>query len=444
MKALLVFPRYTRTLIEPVPPLGVGYLAAVLERAGVDVKVFDLSAKDMSDDELAAAMRHFDPQLIGISTITQQFPHAAAASRVARAACPRALVVMGGVHPSFTDEETLAACPEVDAVVRGETEGMALDLAAAAAGERELASVPSVSYRGPGGEVRRTPSPEPPQDLDALPFPARHLFPMDRYQARTSYGSVCTARGCPGRCLFCVSWVFMGSRYRTRSIDNVMDEVESELLGRYGYRSMYIVDDTFTLSRERTLEFCSALVRRGLGMEWACNTRADCLDDELLDAMRESGCKKLMLGLESTHESTLKLLRKNITAEQVRRATEMCHRHGIVVNLAFMLGLPGETPQMMKESIDFVASINLGPRQEITPLSPYPGSELFERAAEFGMRLVVKDWGEYDHAIFPAVETRECPRQEMIGVWTHIARRLVAPSEQLRVRGVDADETGAD
>lgn len=428
MNLLLVNPPMVRRLVEPLPPLGIAYLAAVLEERDVHVTLVDMDILNLSYEDYRSVVAREHPDVVGITGMTQQYLNGKKVAHITKQEIPDCFVMMGGPHVTFCAPETLQECPEVDAVVRGEGEVTITEVIQYLEGERDAATVEGITYRD-GNTITSTQDRAYLEDVDSLPLPARHLLPLEKYSER---GSLITSRGCPGACSFCSSFRLLGAAFRGRSVERVVDELEYELIEKYRYTTFFFIDDTFTFYPKRTRLICEEILRRGLTVEWGCNTRVDRVSDELLQLMGEAGCIKICFGLESIHLKTLAMLGKNITPRQVREAVTLAHNHNIDVNLAFMLGLPGETPQMIKETIDFVADINLGPRQEITPLNLYPGTALYERADELGMKFTAKDWSDYDHPLFPVVETRECTKSDMVSIWTYLAKKLIASSSLLR------------
>lgn len=428
MNLLLVNPPMVRRLVEPLPPLGIAYLAAVLEERDVHVTLVDMDILNLSYEDYRSVVAREHPDVVGITGMTQQYLNGKKVAHITKQEIPDCFVMMGGPHVTFCAPETLQECPEVDAVVRGEGEVTITEVIQYLEGERDAATVEGITYRD-GNTITSTQDRAYLEDVDSLPLPARHLLPLEKYSER---GSLITSRGCPGACSFCSSFRLLGAAFRGRSVERVVDELEYELIEKYRYTTFFFIDDTFTFYPKRTRLICEEILRRGLTVEWGCNTRVDRVSDELLQLMGEAGCTKICFGLESIHLKTLAMLGKNITPRQVREAVTLAHNHNIDVNLAFMLGLPGETPQMIKETIDFVADINLGPRQEITPLNLYPGTALYERADELGMKFTAKDWSDYDHPLFPVVETRECTKSDMVSIWTYLAKKLIASSSLLR------------
>jgi len=428
LKILLVNPPMVRRLVEPLPPLGIAYLAAALEERDIGVTLVDMDILNLSYEEYGSMVARENPDVVGITGMTQQFCNGKNVAQITKQELPDCFVMMGGPHVTFYAPETLQECREVDAVVRGEGEVTITEVIQYLEGERDASTIEGITYRD-GNNILSTRDRAYLEDVDSLSLPARHLLPMEKYSER---GSLITSRGCPGLCSFCSSFRLLGATFRGRSVERVIDELEYELMEKYHCTTFFFIDDTFTFYPKRTRLICEEILGRGLTVEWGCNTRVDKVSDELLQLMSKAGCTKVCFGLESIHPGTLSMLGKNITPLQVREAVTSAHNHNIDVNLAFMLGLPGETPQMIKETIDFVADINLGPRQEITPLNLYPGTTLYEKAEELGMKFTAKDWSDYDDPLFPVVETRECTRSDMIGIWTYIAKKLVASHSLLK------------
>ena len=377
-----------------MPPLGLAWLAAVLEQAGHEVRILDAYAERVGIDRLPQVLRAMDqPQLVGISATTPQFYPALAAAKVAKDVFKEARVVLGGVHPTVLPEEALA-CPEVDWVVRGEGERTILDLAAELAPE----TIDGLSHRQ-DGRIVHNPDRELIADLDSLPTPAYHLLPMERYYpAAGAYKrlpaiSVLATRGCPGKCTFC--YRMTGARVRTRSGRRVAEEIKF-LQERYGIREICFYDDTFTAIKKEVWAFLEAIDDLKMDLAWSCFSRVDAVEEDLLRAMVRRGCHQIMFGVESASPVILANVRKRTSLDRVEAAVSMAKRAGLDVRAAFMLGNPGETEQTMQETLDF--AIKLNPDIVVFNITtPFPGSEMFTWADQEGY-LTTKDWSKYDLA----------------------------------------------
>ena len=377
-----------------MPPLGLGWMAAVLEKAGHDVAILDAHAERIDLDHLAGRLDElgrFD--MVGITATTALINNALEIARIIKVHMPQSPVVLGGVHPTVLPDESLAE-PAVDLVVRGEGEQTILELA----GQEPLENIDGISYRR-DGTVCHNPERTLIEKLDTLPIPAYHLLPMDKYYPavgavkRLPAGSMLTTRGCPGRCTFC--YRIFGQRLRVRSGRNVAEEA-GFLQEHYGIREICFYDDTFTIFKKEVRAFCQAVSELKLDLTWVCFSRVDTVDEELLRAMKEAGCHQIMYGIESANLDILKNIGKHTDLEQAEETVRITKKVGIDVRAAFMLGNPGETEQTMKETLDF--AIKLNPDLAIFNVTtPFPGTEMFDWADK-NSYLLTKNWDDYDLA----------------------------------------------
>jgi len=396
MRILLVNPpkvNFFRRLHLALPPLGIAYLAAVLRQAGHHVRIADL---DVAPDP-APNFSQYD--LVGISADTIGYPAAlAVAEEAKRVGKP---VLMGGYHVSFRDEEALRS-GLVDYVIRGEAEEPIVRLAEALEGRRGLEETPSLSFLR-GGEVFRTPSGPPVEDLDGLPLPARDLLPLDHYQVTfrgRRHTSIITSRGCPFACSFCASSRFAGGRWRARDPVSIADEVQ-QVRDEFGYRAFAFMDDNFTLNPQRVIGFADEVRRRNLDIIWWCFSRADTIagNEAMVRAMARSGCGQIFLGLESGTEEILDDYGKRLTIAQQDRALAILRRNRIKVHGAFIVGHPAETRRTVRQTVAQALRSGLAFAQ-FSILTPYPGTPVFDEAVREG-RLLHTNWNLYDgmHAV---------------------------------------------
>lgn len=394
MKILLINPPnfnlYTH-MGAIMPPLGLAYIASVLKEAGHSPEILDLDVTKRQVDFTA-----YD--LIGISTLTPTYPQALdIAQECNKEGVP---VVMGGYHSTFMDEETLGT-GWVDYVVRGEGEYILLDLLDYLGGKKPLDQVKGVSYRR-NGEVRRNPGAHPVHDLDSLPLPARDLLEMDKYKAtlnESSMTTVITSRGCPFNCYFCCSSRFGGSRWRSRSPESILNELGS-LKDQYSYRAVNFIDDNFTLNPKRTMEICEGMIERRLGMSWLALSRPETIvkNESMVEKMAEAGAYMVFLGMESASEETLRSYHKKAKVDQFHKAVRILEKYNIKTWASFMIGALNETREMIIKTLKFARRLNPHAVQ-FSILTPYPGTELFEKVRE---RLLTRNWRVFDgtHPIF--------------------------------------------
>lgn len=363
-------------------PIGIGYLAAFLKKRDFSAEFLDPNVEDLPIDRVVERASRLAPTCVGISFMTPQFLWARDLATALKAALPDTPIVLGGAHPSVLPERTLKEIPAADFVVFGEGEETNLELMEHLADKKQtLAEINGLAWRD-AEAIRVNPPRDLISDLDMLPNPDRDLIDQSLYHAQSflSYSAkaktIYTSRGCPGRCVFCASGHKLRARVRERSIANVMAEVDF-LRERYGIDYLLVKDDTFTLRKERVEEFCDAIASRHPGLKWHCMVRVNSVDEPMLARMKKAGLHDVFFGIESGNNAILKKARKGITIERTREVVEACARLGIRSYGAFILGLPGETPETIEETIRFACSIPLT-LAGFSILTPYPGTQCFE------------------------------------------------------------------
>ena len=384
-------------LLEPMPVIGLAYIAAVLEQEGHRVQAIDQFTYGMSVVEMMEQVRAFRPDVLGIGMLTPSAPVSLAIANQTKAALPNCKVVVGNVHADIFFKEILTTSA-VDFVVHGEGEYTIAELVQAfERGQTDYSSIQGISYVDEGtGEVVKTAARPVIEDLDALPYPAWHLFPYTRYgllpfaDVARPVLSMTGSRGCPYRCEFC-SLLYTGSNYRKRDPIKIVDEYEY-LHERYGVKQIGFVDPIFPLNKKILFQFCEEIMRRGLQKKvvWLSETRVDRLDRESLRIMRASGCRRILLGVESGVDLLLENVNKTFTTETTRRAVRLMREEKIESVGLFMIGLPGETPEMTRQTIDFAKSLDLD-FAKFAITVPFPGSQMFEELRREG-RLDRDDW----------------------------------------------------
>lgn len=407
MKILLINPPYPvcETLTMP---LGLLYLAARLEQEGHEVLLEDLQLCGSPVSRLRRTLRNFNPGLVGITSFSINLHLAGKLLRAAKQVRPEALTVWGGPHVSFDAEETLRRNPWADAVVRGEGEETLAEIAGRAEKGTGMDGVLGATFRGAGGEIRSHRDRPFQPNIDLWPRPAWHLLKLSQYLAFEDGASILTSRGCPHRCVFCVGRRMIGARGRFRNPVAVADEMEA--LARLGFKRLRIEDDLFTFRKERAMTICREIERRKLPIRWRAYARVDTVDPQLLSRMKEAGCDRLLFGAESGSPEILKRIRKGITPDMTRRAVEMTREAGIGVLASFVLGLPGETPETLRQTVEFADSLQVP--YSLNLLTPYVGTEVRECSEEWGIRIHTADWKFYGQG-HPLTSTRAVPRREL-------------------------------
>ncbi|UCE72341.1 MAG: cobalamin-dependent protein [Nitrospiraceae bacterium] len=373
-----------------VPPLGLLYVAAVLERAGHDLQVID--ADPDYDNTIVNNVLEFDPDLIGMAFLTPGYQKALRLRKKLKQALPDKTYCAGGFHTTVKPVETLNEL-DLDFVVVGEGEETIVEACERLSNGEDLEGVKGVMYNR-DGEVVDNGRRELIEDLDSLPFPARHLIDMSPYlkppgiirgHADGHQTTIVTSRGCAYRCIYCGSHNMFGRRSRLRSARNVVDEME-HLKKTFGMKGIYFCDDSFTLSPKRVHEFCDELMERKLDMQWACHSRVDQTGRDFMKKMKDAGLVQLDYGVESGSSKILKVLGKGGAGdrkEQIIKSFQLSKELKIRTLATFIVGNPEETDADLQESFDLAKEL----KADYTAfyfLTPYPGSDIYKTAIEKG------------------------------------------------------------
>ena len=375
----------------------------------------------MSEAELVAATLGSRPQLVGLTcAYTVQYP----TTRSLAQAIKRSLdvpIVIGGAHCSALPSETLAdGC--FDYVVIGEGEQPLLAICAHLEGTGSLAGVKGIAYRDAGGKAHKNDK-EPMKEVNQLPLPARHLFDMSKYiyspyshngsTMRMPYATMITSRGCPLRCSFCSVHTIWGRNNRTRDAQQTVDEIE-HLHREYGVREIHFEDDMLTLDRPRMIDICREIIARKLDVTWTTpnGVFVNTLNQQLLNAMKESGCYQLALAIESGSKSVLRdLMKKNVSLEYARDVVKTMRQLKIGVYFFFIIGMPGETEADVLQTIKYAKDL-MPDEAYFSIATPYPGTPLYEECQQRGYIPA-----DYDPTLMrptqPLIETEHLSRDDV-------------------------------
>jgi len=406
MNVAIIAPPYP--LAEaPAPPLGVSYVAAAFEAAGCRVRIIDYIVSRYTPEKLEAELDAFEPDVVGVTSVTMNFPVAADIVRTAKRHRPSVLTVMGGPHVTFDASRTLDAYPEIDLLILGEGERTIMELVPRIMDRSGWTALRGLAFRRDDTIVVTEPR-ELIEDLDTIPLPARHLLPLSRYRALGFPVSIITSRGCPNACIFCQGRRMVGKKVRYRRVESVMDEIE-EILS-YGITRINVADDLFTSNKRRVREVCGQIVKRGLSFKWSAFARVNTVDRETLEMMRDAGCDAISFGIESGNPEMLRRVRKGITLDQARRAVDLCKKAGIMAHASFMVGLPGESPESLADTREFAKSLGIAYGYHF--LAPFPGTDVREKIAEYDLEILTDDWARYD-ANSAIVRTSRLTPEEM-------------------------------
>ncbi len=366
------------------PPLGLLYLAAHLERySDHQVAVIDAQVEELDYPALKAAMSAHQPDVVGITAMTFTLIDVMETARVVKEIDEGIPVVLGGPHVHLYPQETIAL-PQVDYLVLGEGEIPFQQLIDNLGRLDKLEEIRGLVFQR-NGAVINTGLRDLRDNLDEIPFPARHLTPYHKYSSlmakRNPITTMFTSRGCPYKCIFC-DRPHLGKRFRARSAANVVDEMEECL--SLGIREFLIYDDTFTIQRQRVVDICQEILQRGLDVGWDVRARVSTVDEELARLMRMAGCERIHYGVEAGTDRVLKILRKGITVEQARHAFRITKAAGIDTLAYFIIGSPTETRQDILQTMKLARELNPD-YVHITIMTPFPGTALYFQGLERGV-----------------------------------------------------------
>lgn len=364
------------------PPIDLMYAAAAFEAAGAECRIVDHPAEGTDWDALRADLVTFRPDLVLISATTQTLDADMQAATLAKQLLPGVRTLAKGAHFSSLAGDALGRYPQLDIALRGEIEGACLELGRGAA----AAEVAGLSWRNAHGSIVHNPDRPFSASLDELPFPARHRSNNNLY-LRPDTGerqtTIVTNRGCPFQCVYCLANLTAGERNRYRSVANVVAEIR-ECVERFGIRSFLFRSELFTQSKAWVVEFCRAVLDARLDIEWACNSRVDTVDAEMLGWMRRAGCWIMAFGVESGDQATLDRIRKRARVEDSFRAVSLCRAAGIKSSVYLLIGLPWDTTETLEAQRRFACELDPDVL-EVFYAYPFPGTELHRICVEHGL-----------------------------------------------------------
>ncbi len=390
-------------------PFYLAYATAILERDGFECLLVDGVAERIPEDEYIRRAVEFRPGVTVLEVSTASFETDLRQAQRIKDVCPSTRIVFCGIHVDMYRKEFLLEQPLVDYVIKGEYDFVVCELIKAIANGNGLSRIPNLLYRSETGEACETERGENIEDLDSIPWPARHFLPMMNYWdlpggIPAPSLQIWTSRGCPFKCIFC-AWpqiMYGNNKFRTRDPIDVVDEIEA-MVKRYGFRSFYIDDDTFNIGKKRILTLCGEIKKRDLNLPWAAMCRADTSDRETLVAMKEAGLMAVKYGVESGSQELVDASGKNLNLDKVEETVRITRELGINQHLTFSFGLPGETWETVRQTIDLAKRLNPETVQ-FSIMTPFPGST-FYRMLESEDKLLTKDWSRYDGGTTAVVRT---------------------------------------
>ncbi len=409
----MISPPYRGLLREP---LGLYYLAGVLNSNGISASIVDFNVEPPSLSGFHEYLRRLKPKIVGVTSYTFNFSAAKEIADEVKRVDPGITSVMGGVHASALPEDVLGGVPSLDYIVVGEGEFTFLDVCRKILNGETVESVEGVAYREETG-VRVNPPRRLIEDLDELPIPDRELLPFKRYPLAL----VQTSRGCPYSCIFCHINRFYGRKPRQRDAVKAADECEG-LVKRYGVEKFFFFGDSFTFRPEWVEEFCDELIKRRLKITWGCETRVDNVSLPMLRKMRRAGCIEVQYGVDYGDEEVLKNLGKNITMECVSDAVNWAKEAGLFTGGFFIFNVPGEDVDTIENTFNLIQRVPLD-AIEVNLLTPYPGTPIWDDPGRYGMRITDYNFDNYTTKKY-VMENLDFPKKRFVPVFKTLLKRL--------------------
>lgn len=378
------------------PPVTLAIMAQGLRGRGYDIKLIDGQAEpmDLKDIKILSETERYDAAIVNSTTVT--FFDDIETAKAIKNGCKRTVIILYGTHVTALPEDALKY-DEVDIVLRQDPEFSAMEVIESLKEKKQQASIKGISYKD-GEKICNNENTDLSRDLDDLPYPALDLLDNEAYRLPKTgnrFTIIRTSRGCPFMCTFCTSRLYYGNKWRTRSVDNVIGEIERDIK-EYGIKDYLFNSETFNFNKQWVMEFCQKLITKGIGIRWMCNTRVDTLDDEMLGMMKKAGCWLLSIGIESGDERILKTVKKGINLQKAEEAVKLTKKHGLQTIAYFILGLPGENKESLKNTINFAKKLN-ATYVRFFKAVPFPGTE-FRTFAEKEGWIKSNDWAKYDQA----------------------------------------------
>lgn len=384
-------------LMEPMPCIGLAYIAAVLEREGHYVQIIDNYVQKYSIKRLLKEIQKIAPDIVGIAVLTPAVNFSLELANKIKQYNENIILIAGNVHPTQFPEEFLK--PQYfDVVVKGEGEDTIVELVSAVVQKRSLNTVKGISYLEDGKVFHNEMRPVI-KNLASLPFPAWHLFPYKKYglfpfaDIKRPVLTVLATRGCPFNCKYC-SLGYMDKTYRKRTPENIVDEIEY-LIEKYGVKQIGFVDPVFPLQENYAIEVCDELINRGINKKivWTTETRIDILNENLIKNLKAAGCRRIIFGLESGSEETLRKIGKEVDFAKVKKVMKLLKKYNMESIGLFMIGFPGETEELIKKTFRYARLIDVD-FAKFAMTVPFPGSELYEILKKEN-KIRTNNWDNY-------------------------------------------------
>ena len=401
-------------VIPPLPPADLMYLAAVAEKQGFEAKIADYS----QSGDYEADLREFKPDYLVVNIATPTLEHDLDAVKKAKEICPNITTVAKGAAFLTLGEKIVSEHNELDFGILGEAENTLKDIL----DNKPKNNILGIYYKE-NDEVKFTGKRPFIEDLDSLPFPARHLVNNNIYRRPDNnkvQATIKVSRGCPFNCFFCLATPVSGAKVRRRSPENIVAEIR-ECVEKYNIKNFLFWSDIFNIDKDWTMKLCQAIIDSGLKITWSANTRADTADYEMAKMMYKSGCRLVSIGVESGSQYMLEKMGKKITLNDVRRTVKVFKKAKIRIYNYFVIGLPWETEETVEETIKFAIELNSDFISFYTA-TPLPGSRFYDYALEHN--LFDKETSFENAYYYPAVNTHNLTRERVFELHKAAVKRF--------------------
>jgi len=456
-KVLLIQPPqliFDKNVKRCVPPLGVAYIAAVLEKDNFDVKILDsyvegfdnetpsgdFTLVGLSWDEIKKIITDFNPEYVGISGMFDtQDKSVLNTCKITKEVNPKIKIFVGGSHPTYNAEQVLGN-KDIDYVILNEAEYTVRDLLNKFVKNEEISGIDGLGFKQ-NGEIKVNRNIKWIMNLDELPMPARHLLPMEKYlklnlnhssfTLKNRVTQIVGSRGCTAKCIFCTSVKFWGDIFRVRDPKLVVDEIE-HLINEYGIEEIHWDDDNFSLDKKNCHGILDEIIRRKLDFKWATpnGIAVWALDDELIEKFAKTGCYQLTFAIESGNQDfLLKKIKKPLNLSRVKPLLAKAKECGISVHAFFIIGFPGETKEMIMNTLRFAEETGFD-SVSINIATPLVGTELYDICKEQGLLSDNHDFGKNLFKM-ASIKTKEFTPEELRELSQEYAKRI---NESLKER----------
>lgn len=363
-----------------IQPFGLAMISSYLKLKGCNVTLLDAQAYHMKREKILRYIQELNPKLIGLPLMTNHLSQTLPFLRDAKRLIPGIITVVGGPHPSAGYKDLLQNHNEVDIAVIGEGEYTLQEIIENIQQDTPLDRIKGVAYRY-NDQIRVNPFRDFIQDLDSLPFADWESLPMknywDAWTIKKNYVNMILSRGCVFSCTFCGAKNALGNKWRKRSPGHILEEIRL-LYDRHNVRNLLFSDSTFNIDNQWVNEICEGILRMDRPLLWGCNIRADTINRETIKLMRKSGCVKLFIGVESADNRMLKNMKKGNSIEKIIDGIRLLNEYGLTPDCGFIIGMPGETEESIKKTIEFAKSLK-GSICTFSLAAPFPGQNFMKQ-----------------------------------------------------------------